>query len=103
MSVVLKDNTHDSGDLVGCDAGIHTTVAASDTIQTNLRKVVYAVATLASDPVAGAQTVTVVIPDQVAGPGTLTIKTWKATASGDTALVAGSTFSKLVSWVAFGR
>lgn len=92
MSIVLKD-----GDQVGTDAGIHTTVAASDTIQTGLRKVVYAVATLQSDPITTAAVVSIDIPDQITNPGKLTIKTWSTTAT------AGSTFSKLVHWVAFGR
>ena len=96
MSIVLKDALN-GGDQVGTDAGIHTTVAASDTIQTNLRKVVYAVATLSSDPVAGAATATVEIPDQIANPGKLTIKTW------NTSFAAGTTFSKSVHYIVFGR
>ncbi len=98
MSIVLKDP-----DQVGTDAGTQTTVAASDSVQTNLRKVVYAVATLQSDPVAGCQFVTVDIPDQVANPGKITVKTWKATATADTAQIAATTFGKLVNWIAFGR
>mgnify|MGYP003578490797 CR=1 FL=1 len=102
MSIVLKDGLN-GGDLVGADAGIHTTVAASDTIQTNLRKVVYAYATLSSDPILAVSNVTIEVPDQIANPGKLTIKTWKATGAGDTTPIAATTFSKSVHWIAFGR
>ena len=102
MSIVLKDALN-GGDLVGADAGIHTTVAASDLVQTNLRKVVYAVATLTSDPVLAVSSVSVEIPDQITSPGAFRIKTWKATGAGDTTPIAATTFSKGVHWVAFGR
>lgn len=84
--------------------GVHTTVDADDTVVSGLAVVVAVSATLASDPVAGAQHVTATIGDQAGSPaaGSFQIKSWKATASGDTALVAGTTFSKLVNWIAVG-
>lgn len=96
--------------LLGAEGGLrtvggqHTTVDADDTVVTGLALVVSAVGSLDSDPVAGAQSVTVTKGDQAGAPaaGSIQIKTWKATASGDTALIAGTTFSKLVNWVAVG-
>lgn len=84
--------------------GMHTTLDADDTVITDLALVVAAVATLASDPVAGAQWVTAAIGDQAGAPaaGSIQIKSWKATASGDTAPTAGTTFTKLVNWIAVG-
>ena len=85
-------------------SGQATTVAASDTIVTGLRTLVGVVATLDSDPVAGAQFVTASIGDQAGTPaaGSFLLKTWKATAAGDTALIAATTFTKKVNWTAFG-
>jgi hypothetical protein len=84
--------------------GQHTTVDADDTVVTGLATVVAAVASLDSDPVAGAQSVTCTIGDQAGAPaaGSIQIKTWKATAADNTALIAGTTFSKLVNWIAVG-
>jgi hypothetical protein len=84
--------------------GIHTTVDENDTVVTGLATVVAVVASLDSDPVAGAQFVTASIGDQAGSPaaGSILIKTWKATAAGDTALIAATTFSKLVGWIAIG-
>ncbi len=84
--------------------GLHTTIDADDTVVTGLTTVLGAVANLASDPVAGAQWVTAAIGDQAGSPaaGSIQIKSWKATAAGDTAPTAGTTFSKLVGWIAFG-
>jgi hypothetical protein len=81
-------------------SGQHTTVAASDAVVTGLRRVHLVVAALDSDPVAGCQSASA-----VAGltTGTITIKTWKATATADTAVIAASTFSKKVNWVAIGE
>lgn len=82
------------------DRGEHVTVTASDTIATGLTDVFHVYATLESDPVAGAQFVTAV---PSATPGSITIKTWKATATADTALIAATTFSRNVNWLAIGR
>jgi len=85
-------------------SGQHTTVAASDTVVTGLKKVLYAVANLESPPVAGAQIARAFVGDQVATPasGSILIESWKATATADTAVIAGTTFTKLVNWVAIG-
>lgn len=84
--------------------GQHTTLDADDTVVTGLTTVVAVVASLDSDPVAGAQFVTASIGDQVSAPvaGSIFIKTWKATAAGDTALIPATTFTKLVNWIAIG-
>lgn len=84
--------------------GQHTTVDENDTVVTGLATVVAVVASLDDDPVAGAQFVTASLGDQAGAPaaGSVLIKTWKATASGDTALIAASTFGKKVNWVAIG-
>lgn len=84
--------------------GQHTTVDENDTVVTGLATVVAVVASLNDDPVAGCQFVTASIGDQAGAPaaGSVLIKTWKATAAGDTALIAASTFSKKVNWIAIG-
>ncbi len=85
------------------DAGTHTTVAAVDTVQTDLREVLYATAQLASTPLVTIDRVTVSIPDQVANPGKITISGWKPTGATDATPIAASVFSKVVHWLAFGR
>lgn len=84
--------------------GVHTTVDEDDTVVTGLTTVVAVVVSLESDPVAGAQFATGVVGNQAGAPaaGSIQIKTWKATAAGDTALIAATTFSKLVNWIAIG-
>lgn len=82
------------------DRGDWTTVTASDTVPTGLTDVFFVTATLKSDPVAGAQFVTAA---PSATPGSITIKTWKSTATADTAQIAATTFSRVVTWVAIGR
>lgn len=83
--------------------GQHTTVDENDTVVTGLTTVVAAVAQLDSDPVDGAMHVTSSIGDQAGAPaaGSILIKTWKST-DADASLVAASTFSKLVNWIAIG-
>lgn len=95
---------------VGAEAGYavargqHTTVDADDTVVTGLATVVAVVASLDDDPVAGCQWVTAGIGDQDGAPaaGSVFIKTWKATASDDTAPTAATTFGKKVNWIAVG-
>ena len=84
--------------------GQHTTVAASDTIATGLALVVAVVATLEGDPVDGAQYVTAIVGDQAASPvaGSIIIKSWKATNSSTTTVIAATTYSKKVNWIAIG-
>jgi len=83
--------------------GQHTTVAASDTVVTGLNTVVAIVAQLNDDPVDGAMHVTASIGDQAGAPaaGSVLINTWKST-DGDATLVAATTFSKKVNWIAIG-
>lgn len=96
--------------LLGAEGGLrtvcgqHTTIDADDTVITGLALVLSVVASLDDDPVAGVQSVTATKGDQAGAPaaGSIQIKSWKATASGDTALIAGTTFTKLVNWVAVG-
>lgn len=85
-------------------AGIQTTVAASDTIVTGLKKVLYAVASLEDAPVIGADRAQAVVGDQAGTPaaGSILLKTFKPTASGDATPIAATTFGKKVSWVAVG-
>jgi len=80
-------------------SGQVTTEAAVDAVATGLSTVLYVVAVLASSPVAGCQTVTA---KASATTGAIDISTWKATAAGDTALIAATTFSKLVNFIAVG-
>jgi hypothetical protein len=84
--------------------GQATTVAASDTIVTGLKSLVAVFVTYDDSPVAGAQTATGSIGDQAGTPaaGSFLLKTWKATATADTAVIAATTFSKKVNWVAIG-
>lgn len=84
--------------------GQHTTLDADDTVITGLATVVSVVASLDSDPVAGCQDVTASIGNQAGAPaaGSVFIKTWKATAAGDTAVIPATTFTKLVNWIAVG-
>lgn len=83
--------------------GQHTTVDADDTVVTGLGALDGVVVSLDSDPVAGAQFVTGTIGDQAGAPaaGSFQVKSWKATATGDTALIAATTFGRLVNWIAF--
>jgi hypothetical protein len=78
--------------------GVHTTVAASDTVPTGLTTVVSVIAQLGSDPVDGAMHVTAALS---ATAGAIDIKGWKST-DGDATLIAATTFSKSVHWVAYG-
>lgn len=92
MSLVQK-----GGDILAMASGTATTVTASDTVQTNLREVKFVLASMVSDPVAAAASASAVIADQIATPGAFTLKTWTS------AQAAATTFSKSVSWVAFGK
>lgn len=84
-------------------SGSYTTVAASDSVTTGLREVLYVMAQLGSDPVLAVDRATVAIANQVTSPGVITIKTWKPTGTTDATPVAATTFSKVVHWLAFGR
>lgn len=85
--------------------GQSTTVAASDTIATGLKYVSQVIACLNDAPVTNCQFVTADVGDQSAAPvaGSFLLKTWKATATADTAQIAATTFSKKVNWIAIGN
>jgi len=85
-------------------SGQVTTVAASDTIMTGLRAVRYAMAGHEVAPILNCHRAQAVIGDQAGTPaaGSILIKTWKRTASGDSTPIAASTFGKKVNFVAFG-
>ena len=84
--------------------GQHTTVAASDTIDTGLRKVLYAVAQLEDAPVIGCDRALAAVGDQNGTPaiGSILIKTFKPTTTTDTTPIAATTFSKKVNYIAIG-
>lgn len=100
---MLRHLNANNGNLVFV-TGQHATVAASDTKVTGLATVSACGGVLDSDPVAGAQFVTISLGDQAGTPaaGSMLIKTWKATAAGDTALIPATTFAKKVNWWAIG-
>lgn len=80
------------------------TVAASDTIVTGLTTVVAAGASMEDAPVIGCDRAQAVIGDQAGTPaaGSILLKTFKPTASGDATPVAATTFTKKVNWWAIG-
>ena len=87
--------------------GQATTVAASDTVVTGLTTVVAVVASLESDPVVGCSFASAAIGDQAGAPaaGSILVKTWKPTtagAAGNPDVIAATTFTKKVNWVAIG-
>lgn len=83
--------------------GMHTTVAASDTVNTGLKRVLGAVAQLSGDPVDGAMHVTASKGNQAGAPaaGSILIKSWKSL-DADATLIAGTSFSLAVEWIAIG-
>jgi hypothetical protein len=85
--------------------GQQTTVAAADTVVTGLATVVAVVATF-EDDVDGVtiSQVTAQVGNQSGAPaaGSIIIKTWKATSTANPTLIAATTFSKKVNWVAIG-
>jgi predicted RecA/RadA family phage recombinase len=84
--------------------GQATTASASDTIVTGLATVVAAVANLEDAPVIGCDRAQGVIGDQAGAPaaGSILVKTFKPTASGDATPIAATTFGKKVNWIAVG-
>jgi len=83
--------------------GQATTVDEDDTVVSGLTTIVAVVATLNDDPVDGCQFVTASIGNQAGAPaaGSFLLKTWKCV-DGDATLVAATTFSKKVNWIAIG-
>lgn len=84
--------------------GQATTVAASDTIVTGLTSLVGAMAVLDDAPVIGCDRAQASIGNQSGAPaaGSLLLKTFKPTATGDATPIAATTFGKKVNWVAWG-
>lgn len=80
-------------------AGRHTTVAASDVVDTGLNVVLAVVVSFDSDP-ADANLFVSAAP--VAGAGTFTLKTFKTADGTDPTPAAATAFSKVVGWIAFG-
>ncbi len=100
----IKSHFPDLGNGYAGSYGQHTTESASDTVETGLGRVLGIYVTLESDPVAGCSSVTAAIGDQVGTPasGSVVLKTWQPTASGDTAPTAATTFGKKINWLALG-
>lgn len=84
--------------------GQTTTASASDTVATGLNTVLAVVANLEDAPVLTCFMATANIGDQAGAPaaGSILIKTWKPTASGDATPIAATTFGKKVNWIAIG-
>lgn len=87
--------------------GQKSTVTASDTVVTGLATVVSVVATLESDPVDTCSLASAAIGDQAGSPaaGSVLIKTWMPTTggvAGNPTLIAATTFTKKVNWIAVG-
>ena len=83
--------------------GRHTTVTASDTLDTGLARVSAVVATFETDVADANILVNASIGDQAGSPaaGSVYIKTWKTDGT-DPTPVAASAFSKVVNWIAIG-
>lgn len=87
--------------------GVHTTVAASDTVVTGLATVVAIIVSPQADLSVDLMGVTATIGDQAGTPaaGSVIIKTWKPTTggiAGNPTPVAATTFSKAINWIAIG-
>lgn len=84
--------------------GVHTTVAAADTVVTGLTTVVSVVACYGTDPADANCYVSATIGDQAGSPaaGSVIIKTWQNTGGTDPTPAAAGSFSKLVNWIAIG-
>ncbi len=84
--------------------GQHTTVTASDTIVTGLRKVRCVVAAYDTDPADANTYVSSSIGDQAGTPaaGSFLLKTWQNTGGTDPTPAAAAAFSKKVNWIAIG-
>jgi hypothetical protein len=85
-------------------AGVHTQVAASDTVATGLTTVLAVIATLQSDPADACSWVSADIGDQAGAPaaGSFLLKTWKNTSGTDPTPLAATSFGQAVNWIAIG-
>jgi hypothetical protein len=85
--------------------GDHTTVAASDTVDTGLSKVLFAIAQFRDAPILTGAWVLADKGNQTGTPaaGKILIKSYKDTSAADPTPAAASTpFGVKVSWIAFG-
>lgn len=84
--------------------GTLTPDAASKTVVTGLTTVVAVVASLKGDPTANMTAVSATVGDQAGTPaaGSIIIKSWKPTATADTAPTAATANWVAVDWIAIG-
>src|SRR5688500_11291740 len=85
--------------------GQHTTVAADDLVAVpELKKVLGVVAQLEGAPVVGADRALGFMGDQAGTPaaGSIRIRTYKPTATGDATPIAATTFGLKVNYIIFG-
>lgn len=87
--------------------GQTSTASASDTVVTGLATVVSVTASLDDNPVVGCSFASASIGDQAGTPaaGSILVKTWKPTtagAAGNPDVIAATTFTKKVNWIAVG-
>jgi hypothetical protein len=85
--------------------GQFTSVSASDTIVTGLKRVYAVVASLDSDPGLDPGLVSASVGDQVATPvaGSIILKSWKFTNAANPTPIAATTFAKKINWIAIGE
>ncbi len=85
-------------------AGQISTATAADTVATGLASVIACGASLDDNPGDDPMLVSATIGDQAGAPaaGSIIVKTWKNTGGTDPTPLAASTFSKKVSWWAYG-
>lgn len=83
--------------------GLHTSVAASDTVVTGLATVTSCVVSFATDPADANLLASCTVGDQAGTPaaGSILVKTWKSDGT-DPTPTAATTFSKAVNWIAYG-
>jgi len=84
--------------------GVHTQVAAVDTVETGLTTVEAVVATLESDPDGDCTIVSASIGDQDEAPvpGSVYLKAWKPTDANTTTPTAATTLGQTINWIAIG-
>lgn len=89
-----------AGENFNIKVGITEDVTGTEDVDTGLDKVEFAIAMLVDDPDSDANFASVVIKDQSADAGEITLKTWKQDAS---AVAAAGTDNKKVAWLAIGE
>jgi hypothetical protein len=85
-------------------AGQHTSVTANDTIVTGLARVLFVVASFEDAPALTSAQVVAQIGNQstAPAPGSIAIKTYQPTATGDGTPIAATGFGKKINWMALG-